>query len=104
MKWLWLIVGGVAGWLLLIVRTLPRWLSGRASLPSENPESAPDLTPVDQRAQEASSAATAKAEEAKAPYLEAVADLQATVSAVPSAETRQKRRELLAKIAGKANQ
>lgn len=104
MKWLWLAVAGFVGWLVLVARTLPQWLSGRASLPRETPEPAPDLTPVDQRAQEASSAATAKAEEAKAPHLVAVADLKATVAAIPSAETRRKRRELLAKIAAKANQ
>ena len=103
MRWLWLVVAGFVGWLVLVVRTLPQWLAGRVALPREAPEPIPDPAPVEQRAEEAVTVATAQAEESKAPHIEALAELQATVEAVPSASSRRKRRELLAKLADKAN-
>ena len=103
MRWLWLGVVGLVGWLVLVLRTVPQWLAGRVSLPRHEPEPTPDPTPVEQRAEEAVTDATAKAEEAKAPHVEAVAELEAVVAAVPSASSRRKRRELLAKLADKAN-
>lgn len=103
MKWLWVAIAGLVGWLVLVARTLPQWLAGRVSLPRHEPEPTPDPTPVEERAQEAVAAATAQAEEAKAPHVRAVEELAQTVDAVPATKTRAKRRALLQKLADKAD-
>jgi len=103
MRWLWSIVVGVVGWLVLVVRVVPSWLRGRAVLPRDEPEPTPDPAPVEQRAEEAVSVATAQAEEDKAPHLVALEEAQATVAEVKTSRSKAKRRELLQRLADKAN-
>ena len=103
MRWLWSIVVGVVGWLVLVVRVVPSWLRGRAVLPREAPEPMPDPALVERRAEEAVAAATAQAEEDKAPHVAEVAEVVAVVEAVPAAKTKRKRRELLDRLADKVD-
>jgi len=103
MNWLWTVIVGVVGWLVLVVRVVPSWLRGRAVLPREEPEPTPDPAPVEQAAEQAVSAATAQREQDKAPHVVALEEAQATVAEVKTSRSRTKRRELLQRLADKAN-
>lgn len=103
MSWLWSLIVGVVGWLVLVVRVVPSWLRGRAVLPREAPEATPDPAPVEEAAQEAVSVATAQAEQDKAPHVVALEEAQATVAEVKTSRSKAKRRELLQRLADKAN-
>ena len=97
------VVLGVIGWAWLVIRLLPSLVRGKPVLPRDAPEPMPDPSSVEQRAEEAVEDATAQATQAKAPHLVAIEEARATVDAVPAARTKRKRRELLAKLADKAD-
>lgn len=103
MKWLWAIVGGLVGWVILAFRVLPSWLTGRAFLPRGEPVPAPDTSKLDEALQRGTQMATAEAERQRAEHERAADEVRVVVEEVPQTRTRKRRRELLAKLADKVD-